>query len=330
MVGKVLGFAAQLAPWAVVASLGYAAAFIHPTVEPLPLPQPLKEPRDIFYDVASANGERFWFVGNAGTVLEGTREPQGWERHTMPEAINLQGVAVTPEGTVVAVGNEGAVFIRRAGESAWTSQRLPVSERAGKMVDAAWLKGELWVVGEMGAIFRSDDGGRNWQSLGLDEDIGLNDINAAPDGTLWITAEFGELIHSQDNGQSWQTRTFGSESLRSVDFTQNGAGVVVGNNGTMLYRAGPDSDWRELDPVTSEHLYDVGFDGERWLAVGNSGALVTSTDGQQWQSREPENFGSGYHTRLQTTERGTVIAGQTIGLLRASDWNTWPVAEENQ
>ena len=327
MVAKVFGFVAQIAPWAVVASLGYAAAFIHPTVEPLPLPQPLTEPRDIFYDVASANGERFWFVGNAGTVLEGTREPEGWERHSMPEPINLQGVAVTPDNTVVAVGNEGAVFIRRAGEEQWRSQRLPVSERAGKMVDAAWLNGALWVVGEMGAIFRSDDGGRNWQSLGLDKDIGLNDIETDADGTLWITAEFGDLIHSTDNGESWETRNFGSESLRSVAFSGNGAGVIVGNNGAMLHRSGADGDWQSLESVTSEHLYDVGFDGERWLAVGNSGAVVASGNGEDWEKLRPEGFGSGYHTRLNTTERGTVIAGQTIGLLRASTWNTWPVEE---
>ncbi|WP_077530424.1 WD40/YVTN/BNR-like repeat-containing protein [Vreelandella utahensis] len=327
MVAKVFGFVAQIAPWAVVASLGYAAAFIHPTVEPLPLPQPLTEPRDIFYDVASANGERFWFVGNAGTVLEGTREPEGWERHAMPEPINLQGVAVTPENTVVAVGNEGAVFIRRAGGEEWTSQRLPVSERAGKMVDAAWLNGALWVVGEMGAIFRSDDGGRNWQSLGLDKDIGLNDIETDADGTLWITAEFGDLIHSTDNGESWKTRNFGSESLRSVAFAGDGTGVVVGNNGAMLHRSGADSGWQSLESVTSEHLYDVGFDGERWLAVGNSGAVIASGNGEDWEKLRPEGFGSGYHTRLNTTERGTVIAGQTIGLLRASTWNTWPVEE---
>lgn len=327
MVAKVLGFVAQIAPWAVVASLGYAAAFIHPTVEPLPLPQPLTEPRDIFYDVASADGERFWFVGNAGTVLEGTREPEGWERHSMPEPVNLQGVAVTPENTVVAVGNEGAVFIRRTDDEEWTSHRLPVSERAGKMVDAAWLHGALWVVGEMGSIFRSGDGGRNWQSLGLEEDIGLNDIETDGEGTLWITAEFGDLIHSTDNGESWQTRNFGSESLRSVAFAGDGTGVVVGNNGAMLLRAGSDSDWRSLEPVTSEHLYDVSFDGERWLAVGNSGALIASHNGEDWERLRPDGFGSGYHTRLNTTERGTVIAGQTIGLLRASTWNTWPVEE---
>lgn len=329
MVARVFGFLAQVAPWAVVASLGYAAAFMHPTVEPLPLPQPLKEPRDIFYDVASANGERFWFAGNAGTVLEGTREPEGWERHSMPEPVNLQGVAVTDEGTVVAVGNEGSVFIRLAGEEEWTSQRLPVSDRAGKMVDAAWLNDALWVVGEMGSIFRSDDGGRNWQSLGLDADIGLNDIETDADGTLWITAEFGDLIHSKDNGESWETRNFGSESLRSVAFSGNGTGVVVGNNGAMLHRPDPESDWRSLEPVTGEHLYDVGFDGERWLAVGNAGAVIASGNGEDWEKLRPDGFGSGYHTRLQTTERGTVIAGQTIGLLRSSTWNTWPVAEEN-
>lgn len=328
MVAKVLGFAAQVAPWAIVGSLGYAAAFMNPTVDPLPLPQPLTEPRDIFYDVASHDGERFWFVGNGGIVLEGSRNQEDWVRHSMSTPVNLQGVAVTSENTVVAVGNAGFVFTREQGQQKWTSQQLPVSERAGKMVNSAWLLGAVWVVGEMGAIFRSDDEGRTWQSLGLDKDVGLNDIDRDPDGTLWITGEFGELLHSKDNGENWHMQSFGAETLLSVAFADDGTGVFVGNSGTIYYRPDSQSDWVSVDPVTSEHLYDVGFNGERWIAVGNSGVLVVSADGENWQRLRPDGFGSGFHTRLHNSDHGTVIVGQSIGLLSDSAWNTWPVEEK--
>ena len=327
MVGKILGFTAQVAPWAVVGSLGYAAAFISPSVEPLPLPQPLIEPRDVFYDVDTGNGQSYWFVGNAGTVLQSGSGEEPWQRHELPEPTNLQGVAVSSSGDVVAVGNQGAVFVLRKGESEWTSYRLPVSERAGKMVDVAWINGAFWVIGEMGAIFKSDAAIENWQDLGIDEDVSLNDIAEGPDGSLWITAEFGLVLHSDDQGETWNQVEHGRESLRALDFDPNGDGVIVGNNGVVMYSDDSGETWEPVKSVTREHIYDVVFDGDSWLAVGNSGLILQSPDGKTWERIRPEGFGSGYHTRLLATEDGTVIAGQTIGELSGSTWHSWPVEE---
>ena len=327
MVSKILGYAAQVAPWAVVAGLGYAAAFVNPTVEPLPLPQPLIEPRDIFYDVASYAGKPFWFVGNNGTVLEAPRGTGNWTRHELPEPVNLQGVAVADNGNVVAVGNHGAVFVLKDGETEWSIHRLPVSERAGKMVEAAWINDAFWVIGEMGAIYQSDATASAWKNLGIDQDMSLNDIAKAPDGKLWIAAEFGVVLQSTDAGQSWTQAEHGRESLRSLAFDSSVSGVIVGNNGTILYSDNTGESWRSITPITEEHLYDVEFDGDAWIAVGNSGVVLTSANGQGWEQLKPEGFGRGYNTRLLTTDDGVVIAGQTIGKLSGSTWNAWPVEE---
>ena len=328
MVGRILGFTAQVAPWAVVGSLGYAAAFISPAVDPLPLPQPLIEPRDVFYDVDTASGEPFWFVGNAGTVLEASAGDGRWERHELPEPVNLQGVAVSDGGTVVAAGNHGAVFVLRSGEEQWGSHRLPVSDRAGKMVEAAWINDAFWITGEMGAIYRSDVEAQHWSDLGINEDMSLNDIARSPDGGLWIAAEFGVVLHSVDAGQSWRKTEHGRESLRSLAFNPGGDGVIVGNNGTVLFSDDGGQAWRTVKTATKEHLYDVEFDGEKWIAIGNSGVILASSNGQVWQPHQPAGFGSSYHTRLIATGEGVVIAGQTIGRLSGSTWTSWPVEEE--
>lgn len=327
MVGKILGFAAQVAPWVVVGSLGYAAAFVTPKVEPLPLPQPLVEPRDVFYDVDTNTGESYWFVGNAGTVLQSGSGKEQWKRHELPEPVNLQGVAVSDNGDVVAAGNRGAVFVLRKGESDWSSHRLPVSDRAGKMVDVAWINDAFWVIGEMGAIYRSDASAENWKDLGIDEDMSLNDIARSSDGGLWITAEFGLVLHSDDQGENWSQAAHGRESLRALAFDPSGNGVIVGNNGSVMYSDDSGETWNAMDSVTEEHIYDVGFTGESWLAVGNSGVVLKSPDGKTWERLRPEGFGSGYHTRLLATGNKTVIAGETIGELSGSTWSSWPVEE---
>ncbi|TGN40139.1 WD40/YVTN/BNR-like repeat-containing protein [Marinobacter confluentis] len=325
MVGKVLGFAAQIAPWAVVSGLAYAAAFIKPTVEPLPLPQPLSEPRDLFYDVAGSPQSSVWFAGNNGVILERNGADDSWVRHSMERAINLQGIATSDTGLVVAVGNQGWLF--RNDGSGWESQQLPVSEIAGKLIEVAWLDGHFWAIGEMGAVFRGSADGQNWTDLSLDGDVAMNDIARSSDGRLWVTAEFGTLYQSTDNGQSWQGEELGYESLRSLAFNDD-QGVIVGNGGVVYLSMNGGESWQRHQSGTEEHLYDVIYDGERWLATGNGGALISSDNGAKWSDIQPDGFASGYHARLMATEESVLLAGSTIGRLSGERWTQWPEGGE--
>lgn len=92
MMSRVLGVSAQIAPWAVVGGLAYAAAFIKPGIEPLPLPQPLNESRDLFYDVSVSETGKYWFAGSNGLVLEAGLSIEDWRRHDMPKEVNLRAL----------------------------------------------------------------------------------------------------------------------------------------------------------------------------------------------------------------------------------------------
>lgn len=322
MVGKVLGFAAQVAPWAIVSGLAYAAAFIKPSVEPLPLPQPLNEPRDLFYDVSESAPGKFWFAGNNGLILEGGQTIDQWQRHIMPESVNLQGIAASVDGSVLAVGNAGWTFLHH-GDGEWEPHHLPVSDIAGKLIEVTWLDDYFWVIGEMGAIFRTNAEITQWEDFSIEGDVALNDITQADNGDLWISAEFGTLYRSVDQGNSWEGQELGHESLRSLAF-HGSEGVIVGNGGVMFHTSDSGLNWAELSSPTSEHLYDVIHDGTRWLATGNGGVLLSSNDGENWSPVSPEGFVDGYHTRLLAIENGVLIAGQSIGLLSGERWMTLP------
>jgi len=321
MVSKLLGFAAQVAPWAVVSGLAYAAAFIKPSVEPLPLPQPLSEPRDLFYDVAGSGGQSFWFAANNGVVLQRKGETLEWTRHQMDQLVNLQGIATSPDGTVIAVGNDGWLF--RNDGSGWEGERLPVSDIAGKLIEIAWIDNAFWAIGEMGAVFRIEANGETWSEFSIDGDVALNDIARSSDGDYWITAEFGTLFHSKDGGQTWSGEELGYESLRSIAFDGN-TGVIVGNGGVSHISKDGGKSWQRRGTESTEHLYDVAHDGNRWLAIGNSGVLLSSSDGKEWAHVEPDGFSSGFHARLMPSPEGVLVAGSAIGKLNDLRWTTWP------
>lgn len=322
MVGKALGFLAQVAPWVLVSGLVYAAAFIKPGVQPQPLPQPLIEPRDRFYDVARSGDGRFWFAGSRGVVLEGATGGAEWQRFTLQESVNLQGVAASDDGTIVAAGNEGWVFVRH-GDGDWEAQQLPVSDIAGKLIEVVWIDGQFWVIGEMGAVFRSDDDGRNWVDLGMEEDVSLNELARSPDGSLWIAAEFGTLFRSQDGGATWTGTELGAESLRALAF-HGDDGVIAANGGVVHRTADGGQTWQRIQTPSHEHLYDVAWDGQRWVVTGNGGSLLASDDGIEWTSIAPDDLGTGYYTRLVTTGNGLVLAGQAIGEVVGGHWQSWP------
>lgn len=322
MFSRLLGRAACLAPWMVIGSLAYAAVFIKPTVSPVPLDQPLLERRDAFFDGA-ALGERLWIVGQNGALLSSLDEGANWIREELPSRGNLQSIAVSDQGRQVVVGNEGRLWTRQ-GTEPWMSQDLLVSDLAGKLLSVSFIDDHFWVVGEMGALFRSDANAAHWQSMGSGEDVTFNSIRAGDDGDLWITAEFGRLLRSRDGGVTWVSQELGSESLRALVFDGR-MGVVVGNQGQVFLSEDGGDSWRALKRFTREHLFDVTVHRGEWLSTGDRGSLFRSqTPASGWLAWTPQGLDKSYHSRLLDTADGVVLIGHQLGLLRQDDLQLWP------
>lgn len=327
MFSRLMSRLACLSPWMVIGGLAYAAVFVEPSVNSVPLDQPLVERRDLFFDGA-VQGQQLWVVGQNGALLSSTDAGASWKREELPGRANLQAIAVSPKGRLVVVGNQGQVWTRSPNQpgtkQSWRSLQLPVSELAGKLLSVSFIEGHFWAVGEMGALFRGDAEAANWQRLGGEDDVTFNSIGAGVNGDLWITAEFGRLLRSRDQGQTWSTQELGSESLRALTFNGSTA-LAVGNRGEVYLSRDGGDDWQAVAHFTTEHLFDVAVHRGEWLVTGDRGALFRSTDPQQgWQAWAPAGLDKSYHSRLLDTDRGVVLVGQQLGLLSNDDLQLWP------
>ncbi|MEN0107076.1 MAG: YCF48-related protein [Pseudomonas sp.] len=322
MLSRLFSWLARLAPWMVIGGLAYAAVFIQPSVQSVPLDQPLVERRDLFFDGA-VQGDQLWVIGQNGALLSSSDAGKNWRREELPGRRNLQAIAVSPEGRQVVVGNQGRVWTRLSSEP-WQSVQLPVSELAGKLLSVSFIAGHFWAVGEMGALFRSDAEAQDWQALGGDADVTFNSIRAGVNGDLWITAEFGRLLRSRDQGATWTTLELGSESLRALVFSAS-TGVAVGNRGEVYLSHDAGDSWQAVAHFTREHLFDVAVHNGHWLVTGDRGALFRSDNpAGTWQAWTPAGLDKSYHSRLLDSEHGVVVIGQQLGLLRDNDLQIWP------
>ena len=79
--------------------------------------------------------------------------------------------------------------------------------------------------------------------------------------------------------------------------------------------------WTPRDPVSARCLFALVWNGNQWLAVGNSGAELTSLDGLTWKLG---NTGSGVAQRGVSWNGTTFIAvGQFGTILTSADGETW-------
>jgi photosystem II stability/assembly factor-like uncharacterized protein len=129
------------------------------------------------------------------------------------------------------------------------------------------VHGRAWCGTHRGGMFRSDDGGGSWQSVGLAGRL-IMAVTASPvePGVVWVGTEPSEVWRSGDAGSTWE-QTSRLETLSS--------------SSEWSFPPRPDTHhvrWIACHPLEPERL---------WVAI-EAGALVSTIDGgRTWRDRVP-------------------------------------------
>jgi photosystem II stability/assembly factor-like uncharacterized protein len=127
------------------------------------------------------------------------------------------------------------------------------------------VPGRAWCGTNRGGVFRSDDGGRSWQSVGLAGRL-IMTVTASPveRDAIWAGTEPSEVWRSENAGTSWE-QTSRLTTLRS--------------SREWSFPPRPDTHhvrWIACHPLDPHRL---------WVAI-EAGALVSTTDGgRTWRDR---------------------------------------------
>jgi photosystem II stability/assembly factor-like uncharacterized protein len=166
---------------------------------------------------------------------------------------------------------------------------------------------EGWMVGELGRIFRTTDGGTTWERQFADTKRPFLAISCVDARTAWIAGKEGIVYGTTDGGATWKAATTGSSRhVFTLQFPTRERGHGAGDFGAMIHTEDGGRTWTasqvSTDVQLPESAIDIGVDpgdvnlygisygdaDHTWL-VGEFGIILASADGgQTWaQQRSP-------------------------------------------
>jgi hypothetical protein len=199
-------------------------------------------------------------VGRAGTVLRW--DGSAWAREDAGTHEDLYAVCATPTGAIAVGGNldvGGTSLISEHRDGRWVPTRSPVQSLLLAIHASA---DRVRACGFNAALVEHRPDG--WRELAPPTNAHLFGIGAI-DGHPLACGLGGTLVDLD----SFVVSTIARAHLTSIAPT----GHIVGFDGTVLARA--DGEWRDLARATRQHLWSVTSFGDRAVAVGAGGAVVT-------------------------------------------------------
>jgi photosystem II stability/assembly factor-like uncharacterized protein len=252
-------------------------------------------------------------VGHDEVILRSADAGRSWARsHYAPQAQRpLLDVWCGEHGHVIAVGAYSTFLSSSDGGASWREvgfSPAPPPKRAGAPPAGAAPPGagaapansadpqagggyhlnrivsadaqRLYIAGEAGHLYRSDDGGVSWLTLASPYEGSFFDILPLTHEALLAFGLRGHLYRSEDAGRSWQTIDTGTLALLDggTRFAADADAVaIVGFSGVVLVSrdAGRTFTQREL-PQRAGLAAAVAVGDRKLAAVGEDGARLIS------------------------------------------------------
>jgi photosystem II stability/assembly factor-like uncharacterized protein len=201
--------------------------------------------------------------------------------------------------------------------SGWTVETtgLPVPEN----LSAIWVDsgGDVFAVGENGAVIRYDSGGTNWISYTstLAVTTRFVDVDGTATGNVVIVGDGGTLFHF--DGSSWTSHPapVSTEDLTGIWLQDATNAWIVGTSGTLYHLDLTSWTWTAASPaLTTRDLLAVWGSSSSDVYAAGEGGLLLHSDGSAWSVVE-----SGEITALFALDATHVYAVGPSGLILMGD-----------
>ena len=275
--------------------------------------------------------------GTKSVILISIDGGKTWKQNSSGINAYIYPPVFTDKGVGIIIGNEGGhILISLDYGKNWKVQDYdtvrihpPVFTDKGVGVIASDTAGD-----DVEAEFLiSTNGGKTWRK----QFIGTYESFSPPiysNKGVGVSLGSESILISLDGGKNWKIWENRSYSItlgtfRKVVFTDEGVGIIVGNDGTLLISINGGQSWSKRDTRTNDDLKPPVFSSSNvGVIVSIGGTLLLSIDaGRNW-----ENVNSGTRSNLTrpvfTDNHVGVIVGDTGDLLVSiDDGRSWTIQD---
>jgi photosystem II stability/assembly factor-like uncharacterized protein len=248
-------------------------------------------------DVAFTDREHGFLVGSNRLIMETNDGGASWEERslTLPEEENFRLISIDfkgKEGWIV--GQPGLLLRSTDNGSNWNRLFLDTKLPGEPYLVTALGANSAELATTVGAIYRTQDGGKSWQALVGDAAGAVRDLRRSADGHYVSVSSLGNFFATWEPGQpAWQVhQRVSSQRLQAMGFQPDGNLWMLARGAQLRFNNDPNNveAWGPaIIPITNGYGYlDLAWDpkGGLWTG-GGSGTLLSSEDGGESWSKDP-------------------------------------------
>ena len=189
-----------------------------------------------YNDVFFQNANRGWIAADSGYILETINSGQTWGNLTHIGTQNFNCIHFPTDTVGFVAGDNGCIYKTSDLGLSWDTLDSGTLLSINDIFFTDGLNG--WIVGDGGYIAATLNGGNTWTQVSQPF-FGFMNIHGFAYNASYANAiavgNLGDALFSSNSGMNWSIFSSGvTSTLNKVAFTNNLAGVIVGENGVIL------------------------------------------------------------------------------------------------
>ncbi len=237
------------------------------------------------------NGWIFGYDGSQGLILHTTDGGYHWDIQPHNTGYAFSSVAdgmyfVDEQNGWIAGGSQGIypkgfILRTRDGGRTWVFSNPPDTTWS---LFSIWASDtmHLWLISRIDTIYRTTDGGSNWQKSPADQQIyGICFVDSL---TGCAVSSYGILEKTTDGGVTWVRRTGFPSQQYAIEMSDTLKGWAGGDPASVVTTNDGWTTWTQRQIGGAGYIADISFkDAQNGLMAGYKGIYKTTDGGTSWR-----------------------------------------------